>query len=224
MSWPPNITGARRSRERHWQKKIEGNKAAYFEEADKISQELIAKALASVTTEGSNTIAVINTLSWPRNGLVVLPAGQSNAGDRVVDETNKEVPAQRLTSGELVFQSASIPALALKTYKITAGTCSITSMLKAGAFSLQNDKLSLTIDEKTGSIKSLTEVKANRELIDTTAAFQLNSFNYVPGVWDGRQSSGNSIPATDIAVKVKEQGPLIVSLLITSKAPGSRGR
>lgn len=201
-------------------KKIEGNKAAYFEDADKISRELIAKALEPIKAEGSNIIAVINTLSWPRSGLVILPAEQSKVGDMVVDETNKEVAAQRLTSGELVFQSGSIPALGSKTYKVVAGKCHIPGTLNAGAFSLQNDKLSLTIDEKTGSIKSMIDVTTNRQLVDTTSAFQLNSFNYVPGVWNGRDSSGSSIPATAISIKVKEQGPLMVSLLITSKATG----
>jgi hypothetical protein len=203
-------------------KKIEANKAAYFEDAEKISRDLIAKALEPIKAAGSNTIAVINTLSWPRGGLVALPAEQSKAGDRVVDATNKEVPAQRLTNGELVFQSGSIPALGSKTYKVIPGKCSLTSSLKASASSLQNDKLSLSIDEKTGSIKSMIDVTTNRQLVDPASTFQLNSFNYVPGVWDGRQSSGKSVPATDVSIQVKEQGPLIVSLLITSKAPGCK--
>ena len=201
-------------------KKIEANKAAYFEDAEKISTDLIAKAVEPIKVEGSNTIAVINTLSWSRGGLVVLPAEQSKAGDRVVDDINKEVPAQRLTSGELVFQSGNIPALGSKTYKVMPGKCSLTSSLSASASSLQNDKLSLTIDERTGSIKSMIDVTTKRQLVDTASTFQLNSFNYVPGVWDGRQSSGNSMPATEVSIQVKEQGSLIVSLLISSKAPG----
>lgn len=200
--------------------KIEGNKAAYFENAEKTSTDLISKALEPIKAEGSNTIAVINTLSWPRCGLVVISAEQSKAGDRVIDDANREVPAQRMTNGELIFQSGNIPALGSKTYKVVAGKCGIPGSLKAGAFSLGNEKLSITIDEKTGSIKSMMDETHHRELVDTSSAFQLNSFNYVPGVWNGRDSSRSSLPATDISVRVKEQGPLVMSLLITSKAPG----
>ncbi len=53
----------RRNRGTPLAKKIEVNKAAYFEDAEKISKALIAKALEPINAEGSNTIAVINTLS-----------------------------------------------------------------------------------------------------------------------------------------------------------------
>ncbi len=200
--------------------KIEANKAAYFEDAEKISNDLIAKALEPIRVTGSNTIAVINTLSWSRNGLVVLSAQQSKGGDRVLDDANREVLSQRLTGGELVFQSGSIPALASKLYRVVPGKCSLAGTIKAGAASLQNERLLLTIDENTGGIKSMIDLKYDREIVDTSSAFQINSYNYVPGVWNGKDSSGHSIQATDVSVRIKEQGPLVVSLLITSKATG----
>ena len=200
--------------------KIEANKGAYFENADKISNDLIEKALEPIRATSSNTIAVINTLSWPRSGLVKLSAQQSKAGDRVLDETNREVLSQRLTSGELIFQPGSIPALSSKLYRVVPGTCNVTGTVKAGSTSLQNERLLLTIDERTGGIKSMIDLTYNREIVDTSSAFQVNSYNYVPGVWNGKDSSGRSIPVTDVSVRIKEQGPLIASLLITSKAPG----
>lgn len=203
-------------------KKIEGNKAAFFENAAKISNDLIAKALEPVADPGSDGIAVINTLSWPRSGLVVLSAQQSKAGDRVLDEANHEVLSQRLTNGELIFQSGNIPALGSKMYKVVPGKCSIAATMIAANNTLQNERLSLTIDAKTGGIKSMIDLKTKRELVDTLSAFQLNSFNYVPGVWNGRDSSRSIIPVTDVAVHVKEQGPLMASLLITGKAPGCK--
>ncbi len=130
-------------------KQVEGNKGAYFENAAKISTGLITKAVAPVTVTGSNTIAVINTLSWPRNGLVVLTPQQSHTGDRVLDNAGKEVMSQRLTSGELVFQSKNIPALGSATYRVVPGKCTLINNLKAGATSLQNERLSLTIDAQT---------------------------------------------------------------------------
>lgn len=202
--------------------KIEAGKGAYFENAAKISDELIAKALETVSVTNSDTIAVFNTLSWPRHGLVVLPAQQSKAGDRVVDDANHEVAAQRLSTGELIFQAGDIPALGSKLYRVMPGKSSAAGSLAAGENSLQNERLSLKIDEKTGSIESLVDLKANRELVDPSSSFQLNSFNYVPGVWNGKDSSGQIIPASDVTIRIKEKGPLVASLLITSKATGCK--
>ena len=200
--------------------KIEANKGAYFENAEKISNDLIAKALAPVTESGSDAIAVFNTLSWPRSGIVVLSAQQSKTGDRVLDNAGHEVYSQRLTSGELIFQSDNIPPLSSKLYRVVTGKCSLPATMTASDNTLQNEHLSLTIDEKTGSVKSVIDLKNKRELVDPSSVFQLNSFNYVPGVWNGRDSSRSIVPATDVTIRIKEQGPLMVSLLITSKAPG----
>jgi alpha-mannosidase len=202
--------------------KIEASKGAYFENAAKISNDLIAKALETVSVTSSDTIAVFNTLSWPRSGLVVLPAQQSKAGDRVLDDANHEVLSQRLTNGDLIFRSGSIPAFGSKLYRIVPGKSNVSQTLVAEATSLQNGRLLLKIDERTGSIKSLIDLKANRELVDPSSVFQLNSFNFVPGVWNGKDSSGEIIPASAITVRIKEQGPLVSSLLITSKAPGCK--
>jgi alpha-mannosidase len=202
--------------------KIEAAKGAYFENAAQLSRGLIDKALEPVTTAGSDGIAVINTLSWPRNGLVVLSPQQSKTGDRVIDDASHEVLSQRLSNGQLVFQSGNIPALASKLYRVVPGKCSATGALTVAPATLSNERLWLTIDERTGDIKSLIDVKTNRELVDTSTVFQLNSFNYVPGVWNGKDSSGNNEQPTAVAIRIKEQGPLMASLLITSKAPGCK--
>lgn len=201
-------------------KQIEANKAAYFENAAAISNTLITKAVEPIAVKESESIAVINTLSWARKGVVVLTPKQSKTGDRVFDDIGKEVLAQRLTTGELMFQSGTIPALGSKIYRVAAGTCNLHGIVNANALTLKNEWLSLTIDEQTGAIKSLTDIRNNRQLINASSQFQLNSFNYVPGVYNGVDSSRGIVNTTDVSVKIKEQGPLVVSLLITSKAPG----
>lgn len=201
-------------------KQVEGRKAANFENAALISTALIAKATEPIMVTESETVAVINTLSWARKGLVILTPQQSKTGNRVFDDAGKELMAQRLTTGELVFQSDNIPALGSKLYRVAPGNCTVPGQLKADQFSLQNQQFSLTIDKQTGSIKSLVDIKNNRQLVDTSSTYQLNSLNYVPGVWNGKDSSGDIIQPTNASVKVKEQGPLIVSLLVTSKVPG----
>nr|WP_240348034.1 glycoside hydrolase family 38 C-terminal domain-containing protein [Longitalea arenae] len=202
--------------------KIEANKGAYFEQAAQLSKDLIGKALERVSVSNSDTIAVINTLSWPRAGLVVLPAEQSRAGDRVVNENNNDVLAQRLSNGDLIFQSGIIPAFGAALYRVVPGKNSAAQTQSASTASLQNERLLLKIDEGTGAVKSLIDLNFNRELVDPSSSFQLNSFNYVPGVWNGKDSSGEIIPPAAMNIQLKEQGPLVNSLLITSKAPGCK--
>jgi hypothetical protein len=201
-------------------KQVEANKAAYFEKAAQISSDLIAKALAPIKKDGSDTIAVINTLSWIRNGLVVLPAQQSKAGDKVVDEKGNEVLSQRLSNGELVFQATNIPALGSKLYRVMPGQCSAKGSMVVGSASLCNEFIAIAIDEKTGNIKSLIDRTTGRELVDTTSPFFINSYNYQTGVYNGKDSIEGTATTSETTIRIKENGPLIASLLITSKAPG----
>ena len=54
-------------------KKIEATKASYFENAARAGKELLAKSVQPVVKPRSDSIAVLNTLSWKRTGLVFLP-------------------------------------------------------------------------------------------------------------------------------------------------------
>jgi len=64
---------------------------------------------------------LLNTHSWNRGGLVTLPAEQSRAGNHVLDDQGKEVPAQRLATGELVFLASEVPAFGSRLYRVAAG-------------------------------------------------------------------------------------------------------
>lgn len=201
-------------------KEVEANKAAFFENAEQQSKQLIAGALSKVKKEGSNSFAVFNTLSWPRNGLVTLLPQQSKAGDKVVNRDGKQVLSQRLSTGELVFLTDTISALSSQLYKILPGKASAVPKMIKAVGSLQNDFLSIVVNEKNGNIKSLFDLKHNREYADTNSFFGMNSYNYMAGVKNGNpaKAPGKISNATSVSVKVKENGPLVASLLITSDA------
>jgi alpha-mannosidase len=202
-TWGFQVTGTPMARQ------VEANKAAYFENAAAISKKLLMPI-----QKNTDTFTVINTLSWARSGLVELSAEQSKTGDKVLDEKGREVLSQRLTTGELVFMANDVPALGAVCYRVVPGTCSRSSSMTTAP--LSNEFISLTIDEQTGAIKSLVDLKTNRELVNTS----LNSYYYQTGVYNGKDEAHNTATANKTSIHIKEKGALIVSLLITSQAPG----
>jgi alpha-mannosidase len=200
-------------------KQVEATKASYFSESEKQGQQLVDLALQSIKQEDGNGIAVINTLSWPRDGIVSLSAAQSAKGDRIVDEQEQEMLTQRLTTGELAFEAKNIPALGSKFYRILPGKRkSETKMVNGNVIS--NQLVTVTLNNKTGNIQRFTDLRSNTQLVDDQSAFGMNSYNYLAGVRNGSTSSplGNISNATQVSIKIKENGPLIASLEVRSAA------
>ena len=198
-------------------KQIEATKASYFENADKTSRELFAAAVNPIVKQGSGAMALLNTLSWSRGGLVTLPAEQSQAGNHVLDDQGKEVPAQRLATGELAFLASEVPAFGSRLYRVATGKQQgeAGSECKAGVGTLENGLVRVTLDPKTGDIVSLVDLRSGQELVDTRSPFAVNSYRYLPGS-DRSKASG----PTGVVIKVKENGPLVASLAVESQAAG----
>ncbi len=199
-------------------------KRTYAEQADKQSRDLLARALeASATAQGEQTaqrgsIDVYNTTSWPRTELVLVPAAWSVVGDRVVDGQGQTVPAQRLRSGELAFVAADVPPLAASRFQITAGSSPSSEPIRVTQSTLDNGRLRLHIDERTGGIDELYVAGLDANLADKNTNHTLNEYLYLIG--DNLDQLQGSGPAT---ITVQEQGPLVACLRIESDAPDVSG-
>ncbi|MES2375115.1 MAG: glycoside hydrolase family 38 C-terminal domain-containing protein [Bacteroidota bacterium] len=203
-------------------KQVEANKAAYFENAEKQSNTLIDAALTNVKKIDGGYITVFNTLAWVRGGLVKLSDSLSRGGNRVITKNGTEMPAQRLSTGELLFYAEKLPALGCKTFKVIPGIYQGTGDLKAGAGYLSNNELKVTLDKKTGNITSLLRFKDKREFVNTASGFDLNSYNYVKGVRNGKDTVTAPTHATQVTIQIKEKGPLLISLSVRSDAEGCK--
>jgi hypothetical protein len=201
-------------------KVIEKRKAAFFSDAEKQSMDLLKSfGDASVANE---QYAITNTLSWDRDGIVTLSGEQSRRGDRVIEmSSGKTVPSQRLTTGELIFQTNKIPALASRMYKVVSGTSSKSNSLSVSTAVLKNKFLSVSIDTISGNIRSIVDQKAKYDYVVNKDG--LNSYHYLPGVFNGKDRTHPSIGTDSVTVVIKEKGPLLVSLMILSKAAGTNG-
>jgi hypothetical protein len=75
--------------------------------------------------------------------------------------------------------------------------------------------LTVRLDEQTGAIASLRY--GDHEYVDPKAGTALNDYFYLPGS-DLKKLQRDGV----VKISVKEKGPLIVSLLVESEAPGCR--
>jgi alpha-mannosidase len=223
MAWENNLLSA----EHTWgaqdsksllAQQVEQLKASYFSDAEQQSKALINEAVASYKDTLSPGFSVINTLSWQRDAIVTLTAKQSTTGDRVMDDRNHAVPSQRLSTGELIFLAQQVPGLGSKFYTVVAGKPEWKTNLSVSSSGLQNDFISLQLDSNTGRISSVKTLSNGYEYVD--AKIGLNSYQYMPGVYNGKDQPRPLTTASHVSVSIKEKGPLLVSLAITATADG----
>jgi hypothetical protein len=118
-------------------------KRAFALEAQKRSVALMSGA---APVPGS-AIEVVNTLSWPRSGLVFLSAVQSAAGDRVRTADNRALPSQRMKDGRLAVWVEDVPALG--SVRLLVGPGKPTppkEHMRATAGALDNGRLQVQLD------------------------------------------------------------------------------
>lgn len=200
---------------------VERIKAGYFIHAKKESEALIAALLAPFEDTTAPGFAVINTLSWSRNAIVTLTKEQSRFGDVVVDEKNCPVLSQRLTTGELIFRAEQVPALGSKWYRVMAKSITGRHPLLVTTTTLRNDRLSIKVSPVTGNVTSVKNINNGYEYVDSVAG--LNSYQYITGVYNGVDKPNAPVTVSNVSITIKEQGPLLVSLQVTSKAEGVTG-
>jgi alpha-mannosidase len=202
-------------------------KQSYFHEADDRTQTLFDEALAPVTDKSDGAlgpvegpaeggVAVFNTNSWKHSGLVTLSKSESLRGNRVTDEEGKDVPSQRLSTGELVFLATEVPALGSRHFRVEQGDANISDGVRIIGTTLQNNDLRVTIDPVSGNITELVTLSNGRNFANASPNGGLNMFRWLRANIDD--------PKSDSVVKISivESGPLVAELCVTSSAPGCR--
>jgi hypothetical protein len=196
-------------------------KFGFFQKGEDISKYVLEEALKNVTqlpsasADGSKVIGVFNTLSWSRSGLVYLTPGQSGKFNSVVDLQGKYVPAQKLSTGELVFMASHVPAFGSKKYILKERKVKNVDGIAFGNV-LDNGMVKVVVNQQTGDIESF--ISGSYEFADKNSATLINSFRYLRG----EDSPEKASAATNIKISVKENGPLLATLLVTSEAEGCR--
>lgn len=192
-------------------------KRGYALSAEQKTQALLdaADALRSGSSI-QDAVDVFNTSSWTRSEVVLIPATLSKAGDLAVDANGARMPSQRLASGELAVQVSEIAGFGTTRIFLKQGVPGKSSDLNAGATTLQNQRIKLRVDEKTGAISELFLEGVKSNLADTSKG-ALNSYLYFKGADNTKLE-----PVGNVRISVKEHGPLLASLLVEREAPGCK--
>jgi alpha-mannosidase len=136
----------------------------------------------------------------------------------VRDADGQWLCSQRLSTGELAFVAENVPSLGARRYTLdtnSAAASVVREKAQVHGTKLSNDSLTVTIDEKTGAIAGLKRKDISADLVNKDGNPGLNDYFYVAG--RDPKAPQRSGP---VKISVKEQGPLVASLLIESDAPG----
>jgi hypothetical protein len=187
-------------------------KQAFAFRGDSLSKALLSQSTAGESSN-ANAVDVYNTLAQQRSGLVIVPANLSTAGDLVKDSKGKKVPSQRLSTGELAILAPSLPPFSKQRFTIHNGAAHTAGRATVTNTTLQNGIYSITLDDNTGNIIRLTKKGMAQNLADSGG---INQYTYLPG-----DSLEKIRYAGKANIRIKEKGPLVVSLLVVADAPGA---
>jgi hypothetical protein len=176
------------------------------------------------------TLAVFNTLNWPRSGLVrvfidhqILPP---QCEFRLLDG-DQPVLAQAMESRRdgtyWALWVPEVPPLGFKILRIEpSDKPRVTNTLAKASLTLENDFYRLVLDGEKGAIKSLVDKGAGRELVDQTTAWGLGQCIYetMPNRHDLKPGVFKRTSVRNVTVKPGPSGPISKSLLLTADLDG----
>lgn len=192
-------------------------KRSFALQADSLSRDILKQAAGRFPAAPIRAFMVYNTLSWDRSDLVILPAEWDLVGDRVKDNKGKPVPSQRLSTGELAVLVRDIPPLGASVFTLERGSPYGGEGASAGDYALSNSRLSLTVDRGNGNISTLRHKNIPLDLAADDKGSGLNAYYYVKG-----RNPESPLTGGPVSLRIKEKGPLVASLEISSSAPGTR--
>ncbi len=188
------------------------------------ASEAIASALD--TQVAGTPIVVFNPLNIPREDLVEasidLPGTKAV---HVTDTEGKEVPSQ-VEDGKVLF-IAKAPSVGYTVYSIApAQTSRSSSELKVTESSIENARYRVKLNSD-GDVFSIYDKSLNKELL--SAPIRLAISNDKPRVYpawnmdfDQEQAPPRAYVSGPAKVRIKENGPVRVSLEVTRETEGSR--
>jgi len=187
-------------------------------EAEKFSRKVLNDAINKIQSKNQkiSTIDVFNTTSWNRSDFVILPKEMKMVGDKIQDENKNQVYSQRLSSGELVFIADDVPSLGTKRFFLVEGSSSKEGSVKVENNQISNEFFTISVDQKSGALSSIKSKILDKDLVDKSQLSGLCDYTYVAG----RDPQNKKSIQTPVKILIKENGPVITSIIIESNAPG----
>lgn len=214
-------------------KNIWNKKQSYVLDANREVNQLI-EGLANSTI--NREFKVINTTTFVQNQLVRLSSLQSGNFNLVYDDHGKNIPSQRLSTGELVFVAREIAPFSAVKYTLGKGKISDKATLKCTEREIENDFYKIAVDSKTGNIASIYSKILGQEMVNKKDSLQFNQFIYLTGKNNDKNEFRKNnyylineyhkkdkvSYSSNPRIKIKEAGTVIVTLEIEFDAPSCK--
>jgi len=171
-------------------------KRARVVEAKRQIDESLQRSAAQLTgllSPAQNSVAVLNSLSWKRDGMVEIDLAN---GTRIVDNSTKQaVPFDVLFIGKGIalpgfgsgyrrvrFEAKNVPGMGYKLYSLEASKeAEIEPSTASKTDVIENQYYRVALDAGSGAIASIFDKELNKELVDRTSPYKLGSYLYVTG-------------------------------------------
>ena len=177
-------------------------KKSYAVAAEKETRKLLQEGLSAYlhrVQARRGDLVVVNSLSWPRSGLVFLPANIPSEV-RVTDPDGTETPVQLVGKRRAIYASA-VPALGCKVYHLIHKSPSYRKTIVPNRpYLLENHYYQIAIDPERG-VTAIIDRTDGRELEDAESPYSFGQTLYAAG-GDGTRliNSDLSLPAPAVVI------------------------
>jgi alpha-mannosidase len=214
-------------------------KSSFAYKAREIARTLTANNLealaARVKVPAEHGLIVFNPLSWPRTDVVRVTLPQALADRkgqfRLTDgRTAGDVAFQFVDDRTILFLARDVPSLGYVVYAISSAAKPMGPGPTVGPGPiLENDVYKITVDPKTGGIRSLFDKRLKAECVDAASPYTLNQYIYENPV-GGRKAVDNMEKRTEFKrwsltsakVSAGMNGPVARSIKLSATAAGCR--
>ncbi|MBS1730758.1 MAG: glycoside hydrolase [Bacteroidetes bacterium] len=191
-------------------------KKNFMLDADSILNQLTKTLLNEFEDPASQKIAVVNTLSWPRSGIVYLDSGTT--ANMIVDENDRQYPLQKLSDGRKIFIAEGLKPLSTSYFylKNNSSPPDDETPFVITDSTVTNGKVKIQWNTSNGSITKLESNGIN--FADGFHDEGLNSYWYVPG-----RDPATALSNGEVKMRIENSGPYLVTINLQSPAPGTKG-
>jgi alpha-mannosidase len=164
--------------------------------ADKLITNASLKTLAdqiNTSNQPGEAVLVTNTLAWPRKETIQIDVQTPEVGElALTDDAGRKLPYEDLNEGSnnrdhTVLATVDVPALGYTVIHATASQAKQPRGYETAPadLTLANDKLTVTIDSKTGCITQITDTAmTHKYLAPNSCGNQLQAFVDTPKQYD----------------------------------------
>mgnify|MGYP001171394196 CR=1 FL=1 len=177
------------------------------------------------------SLAVFNSLSWARSGLVEFEGKLPKADFVLENEDGVRVSLQRLGANRIVFKAEDVPPLGWATYRLVSGESEAGNEggVTANVHSIENELIRVELTDR-GTLQRVYDKRFGRDVLPQgSEANVLQFFEDFPHVWEAWDIDFNfeqkrrTFDKQDIeSIEVVESGPLRAIVRVTAAWNRSR--